>query len=46
MLAEAALCLALDDLPATAGCVTTAEAMGDALLDRLLAAGMRFEVVD
>ena len=33
MLAEAALCLALDDNPATAGQVTPAQAMGDALLD-------------
>ncbi|WP_028643240.1 saccharopine dehydrogenase family protein [Nocardioides sp. URHA0020] len=45
MLAEAALCLALDDNPQTAGQVTTAQAMGDALLARLQAAGMRFEVV-
>ncbi|PRX47222.1 short subunit dehydrogenase-like uncharacterized protein [Prauserella shujinwangii] len=40
MLAESALCLALDDLPATAGQVTTAQAMGDALLDRLVRAGL------
>ena len=45
MLAEAALCLAFDDNPATAGQVTTAQAMGDALLARLQAAGLRFEVV-
>ncbi|MBZ5735159.1 saccharopine dehydrogenase NADP-binding domain-containing protein [Nocardioides sp. TRM66260-LWL] len=45
MLAESALCLAFDDNPATAGCVTTAQAMGASLLDRLVAAGMRFEVV-
>ncbi|PPK69696.1 saccharopine dehydrogenase NADP-binding domain-containing protein [Actinokineospora auranticolor] len=44
MLGESALCLALDDLPATAGQVTTAVAMGDALLDRLVAAGIRFAV--
>ncbi|MFJ8863115.1 saccharopine dehydrogenase family protein [Streptomyces sp. NPDC102451] len=44
MLAEAALSLALDDLPATAGQVTTAVAMGDALLERLRAAGLRFRV--
>ncbi|MFK4144993.1 saccharopine dehydrogenase family protein [Streptomyces sp. NPDC004065] len=42
MFAEAALCLALDDLPATAGQVTTAVAMGDALVDRLRAAGITF----
>ncbi|GAA5147030.1 saccharopine dehydrogenase NADP-binding domain-containing protein [Nocardioides marinquilinus] len=46
MLAESALCLLQDDNPTTAGCVTTAQAMGDALLARLRAAGMRFEVVD
>ncbi len=46
MLAEAALCLAFDDNPTTAGCVTTAQAMGDNLLARLRAAGMTFEVVD
>ncbi|MFE9822015.1 saccharopine dehydrogenase family protein [Streptomyces sp. NPDC005791] len=44
MLAEAALALALDDLPATSGQVTTAVAMGDALLERLQAAGLRFRV--
>ncbi|TQL70459.1 short subunit dehydrogenase-like uncharacterized protein [Nocardioides albertanoniae] len=46
MLAESALCLAFDSLPETAGSVTTAVAMGDALLTRLQAAGMRFEVVE
>lgn len=46
MLAESALCLVLDDNPATAGQVTTAQAMGDNLLARLQAAGMRFEVID
>ncbi|MBE7190027.1 MAG: saccharopine dehydrogenase, partial [Jatrophihabitans endophyticus] len=45
MLAESALCLAFDELPETSGQVTTATAMGDALLARLQAAGMRFEVV-
>lgn len=44
MLAESALCLAHDDLPATSGQVTTAAAMGDALLARLIAAGMSFTV--
>ncbi|WP_328907004.1 saccharopine dehydrogenase NADP-binding domain-containing protein [Streptomyces sp. NBC_00234] len=44
MLAESALCLALDDLPATSGQVTTAAAMGDALLERLKAAGVGFRV--
>lgn len=46
MLAESAMCLALDDNPTTSGQVTTAVAMGDALLARLQAAGLRFEVVD
>ncbi|CQR60552.1 saccharopine dehydrogenase family protein [Streptomyces leeuwenhoekii] len=42
MFAEAALSLALDDLPPTAGQVTPAVAMGDALIERLRAAGIRF----
>ncbi|MEU6023589.1 saccharopine dehydrogenase NADP-binding domain-containing protein [Micromonospora sp. NPDC047134] len=46
MLAESALCLALDDLPPTAGQVTPVTAMGDALLHRLTAAGLTFEVLD
>jgi short subunit dehydrogenase-like uncharacterized protein len=44
MLAESALCLAFDDLPATAGQVTTAVAMGDALVGRLRRAGLTFRV--
>ncbi|MEU3851516.1 saccharopine dehydrogenase NADP-binding domain-containing protein [Streptomyces sp. NPDC029554] len=44
MLAESALCLAFDELPRTAGQVTTAVAMGDALVERLRAAGIRFRV--
>ncbi|MEY7981188.1 saccharopine dehydrogenase, partial [Streptomyces pilosus] len=44
MLAEGALSLAFDDLPPAAGQVTTAVAMGDALIDRLRAAGIRFRV--
>ncbi|MCP9949348.1 saccharopine dehydrogenase family protein [Actinomadura madurae] len=46
MLAESALCLAHDDLPATSGQVTTAAAMGDALIDRLVKAGITFRVLD
>ncbi len=46
MLAESAMCLALDDLPKTAGQVTTATAMGDALRVRLERAGMTFRVLD
>ncbi|GLW67296.1 saccharopine dehydrogenase [Actinomadura rubrobrunea] len=45
MLAESALCLAHDDLPRTSGQVTTAVAMGDALIDRLVRAGIAFRVV-
>ncbi|MFI5805247.1 saccharopine dehydrogenase family protein [Streptomyces sp. NPDC051561] len=44
ILAESLLCLAFDELPATAGQVTTATAMGDALLGRLQDAGIRFRV--
>jgi short subunit dehydrogenase-like uncharacterized protein len=46
MLAESALCLAHDDLPQTAGQVTTATAMGDALTERLERAGIRFAVLE
>jgi short subunit dehydrogenase-like uncharacterized protein len=45
MLAESALSLALDDNPPSAGQVTTAQAMGDRLLGRLQAAGIRFETL-
>ena len=45
MLAESALCLALDDNPPSAGQVTTAQAMGDNLLGRLQRAGIRFETI-
>jgi short subunit dehydrogenase-like uncharacterized protein len=44
MLAESALCLAHDDLPDRAGQLTPAVAMGEALIKRLQAAGIRFEV--
>jgi short subunit dehydrogenase-like uncharacterized protein len=44
MLAESALCLAFDDNPETAGQVTTAVAMGQNLLDRLVHAGLMFTV--
>jgi saccharopine dehydrogenase (NAD+, L-glutamate forming) len=46
MLAESALCLAFDDLPSTSGQVTTATAMGDALIERLTKAGITFTVLD
>ena len=46
MLAESALCLVFDDLPDTAGQVTSAAAMGDALLDRLQKASIAFDVID
>ncbi|HEX7746033.1 MAG TPA: saccharopine dehydrogenase NADP-binding domain-containing protein [Micromonosporaceae bacterium] len=45
MLAESALCLAFDRLPPTAGQVTTAVAMGDALRDRLQRAGIAFRII-
>ncbi len=47
MLAEAALCLSLeaDSLPPRYGVLTPAEAMGDALLARLRAIGIRFEIL-
>ncbi|MFJ4965278.1 saccharopine dehydrogenase family protein [Streptomyces sp. NPDC088729] len=44
ILAESAMSLALDELPATSGQVTPVVAMGDALLARLRAAGLRFRV--
>jgi saccharopine dehydrogenase (NAD+, L-glutamate forming) len=46
MLAESALCLAFDDLPPTTGQVTAVTAMGDALLDRLVRAGITFRVLE
>ncbi len=45
MLAESALCLAFDDNPPSSGNVTTAVAMGGNLVDRLVRAGMKFEVL-
>ncbi len=46
MLAECALCLAHDELRPSAGQVTTAVAMGDALIERLSRAGIRFTVLE
>ena len=46
MLAESGLCLAFDELPESAGQVTTAEVMGDALQSRLQAAGIAFQLVE
>lgn len=46
MLADATLCLALDDLPETAGQVTTAQALGVPLRERLIASGITFEVLE
>jgi short subunit dehydrogenase-like uncharacterized protein len=45
MLAESGLCLAFDELPERSGQLTTAVAMGDALLERLQKAGIQFSVV-
>jgi saccharopine dehydrogenase (NAD+, L-glutamate forming) len=46
MLAESALCMARDDLPGTAGQLTTAQAMGSTLVSRLQTAGLTFRVVE
>jgi short subunit dehydrogenase-like uncharacterized protein len=46
MLAESGLCLAFDELPETAGQVTTAAAMGDALQSRLQRAGLGFHLLE
>jgi short subunit dehydrogenase-like uncharacterized protein len=45
MLAESTVCLAFDQLPETCGQVTTATAMGDALIERLTRAGISFAVL-
>jgi short subunit dehydrogenase-like uncharacterized protein len=44
MIAEASLCLALDQLPAAGGVLTPAAAMGKVLRERLVRAGMTFAV--
>ena len=45
MLAESALCLALDNLPKNYGILTPSSAMGEKLLDRLIKnAGLSFEI--
>lgn len=46
MLAESALCLAQDRLPAQAGCITPATAMGAALVQRLEQAGIAFRTIE
>lgn len=46
MLAESALCLAFDTLPKAGGQLTTAAAMGNALIERLQAKGIKFEVLE
>ena len=46
MLGESILCTAFDKLPARAGQLTPAAAMGDALRERLDAIGIRFSVVE
>jgi short subunit dehydrogenase-like uncharacterized protein len=45
MLAQSAMCLAHDDLPERAGQLTPAVAMGQTLIDRLVAAGISFATV-
>jgi short subunit dehydrogenase-like uncharacterized protein len=44
MLAESALCLAFDEVPARGGVLTPASSMGTRLIERLRRAGMTFEV--
>jgi short subunit dehydrogenase-like uncharacterized protein len=46
MLGESALCLAFDEVPRRSGQLTTAVAMGDALISRLVAAGIGFTVCE
>lgn len=46
MLAESALCLAQDELPAEGGVLTPASSMGPRLVERLRRAGMKFEVME
>ncbi|MGN6663932.1 MAG: saccharopine dehydrogenase family protein [Solirubrobacterales bacterium] len=46
MLAESGLCLAFDELPERSGQLTTAVAMGDALLKRLQRASIGFRVLE
>ena len=46
MLSESALCLTHDELPEMSGQVTTAVAMGQRLVDRLVKAEIQFRVVD
>jgi len=46
MLGQSALCLVRDDVPETAGQVTSAQAMGQPLIERLQAAGLTFRVVE
>jgi short subunit dehydrogenase-like uncharacterized protein len=45
MLGETGLCLALDELPPSAGVLTPAVAMGTRLIERLVKAGIKFEVL-
>lgn len=45
MLAESALCLWRDELPQTSGQVTSAVAMGEALIERLPRAGVEFRLL-
>jgi short subunit dehydrogenase-like uncharacterized protein len=46
ILGESALCLAFDDLPKTSGHLTPAVAMGPALRDRLVKAGITFRTIE
>lgn len=44
LLGEAARCLAEDELPGSGGVLTPASAMGEALIERLIEAGVQFEI--
>ncbi|SFF59890.1 Uncharacterized conserved protein [Fontimonas thermophila] len=46
MLAESALCLARDRLAKTCGVITPVQAMGNALIERLMRAGIAFRVAE
>jgi short subunit dehydrogenase-like uncharacterized protein len=46
MLAESALCLAFDDVPAQGGVLTPASSMGMRLVERLRRAGMTFDLME
>jgi short subunit dehydrogenase-like uncharacterized protein len=46
LIGEAARCLAEDELPGSGGVLTPASAMGDLLIERLIAAGVQFDITE